>query len=43
MARKAVLLDRLPEKIFLQRLVEEHNRGGKHLELHQPVCVGHQF
>ena len=36
-------LTRLSEKIFLQTLVEEHNRGGKHLELHQPVCVGHQF
>jgi hypothetical protein len=36
-------LTRLSEKIFLQRLVEQHNQGGKHLELHQPVCVGHQF
>jgi hypothetical protein len=36
-------LTRLSEKIYLQRLVEEHNRGGKHLELHQPVCLGHQF
>ena len=23
--------------------MEQHNQGGKHLELHQPVCVGHQF
>ena len=30
-------LTRLSEKIFLHTLVEEH------LELHQPVCVGHQF
>ena len=37
-------LTRLSDKIFLQTLVEEHNReGGKHLELHQPVCLGHQF
>jgi hypothetical protein len=36
-------LTRLSEKIFLHTIVEEHNRGGKHLELHQPVCVGHQF
>ncbi len=36
-------LTRLSEKIFLQRLVEQHNQEGKHLELHQPVCVGHQF
>jgi hypothetical protein len=36
-------LTRLSEKIFLHTLVEEHNRGGKHLELHQQVCVGHQF
>jgi hypothetical protein len=33
----------LSEKIFLQRLVEQHNEGGKQLELHQLVCVGHQF
>ncbi len=36
-------LTRLSEKIYLQRLVEQHNQGGKHLELHQPVCVGHEF
>ena len=36
-------LTRLSAKIFLHTLVEEHNQGGKHLELHQPVCVGHQF
>jgi hypothetical protein len=36
-------LTRLSEKIFLQLLVEQHNQGGKHLELHQLVCVGHQF
>lgn len=36
-------LTRLSGKIYLHTLVEEHNRGGKHLDLHQPVCVGHQF
>ena len=36
-------LTRLSEKIFLRTLVDEHNRGGTHMELHQPVCVGHQF
>ncbi len=36
-------LTRLSAKIYLHTLVEEHNAGGKHLELHQPVCVGHQF
>ena len=36
-------LTRLSAKIYLKALVEEHNAGGKHLELHQPVCVGHQF
>ena len=36
-------LTRLSDKIFLKSLVKEHNRGCKHLELHQPVCVGHQF
>jgi hypothetical protein len=32
-------LTRLSEKIF----VEQHNQGGKHLELHRPVCMVHQF
>jgi len=36
-------LTRLSAKIYLHTIVEEHNLGGKHLELHQPVCVGHQF
>ena len=36
-------LTRLSSKILLSDLVNEHNRGGKHLELHQPVCLGYQF
>jgi hypothetical protein len=36
-------LTRLFEKIYLRTLVEELNRGGTDLELHQPVCVGHQY
>ena len=36
-------LTRLSEKILLRTLVEEHNAGGEHLQLHKPVCVGHQF
>ncbi len=36
-------LIRLSEKIFLQTLVREHNEGGKHLDLHQPVCLGFQY
>jgi hypothetical protein len=36
-------LTRMSSKIFLSDLVDEHNRGGKHLELHQPVCLEHQF
>jgi hypothetical protein len=36
-------LTRLSDKIYLRTLVEEHNRGGKHLGLHQPVCLDHQF
>ena len=36
-------LNRLCEKIYLESLVEEHNSGGKHLELNQAVCVGFQF
>ncbi len=30
--------------IYLVDLIEEHNRqGGKHLQLHEPVCLGYQF
>jgi hypothetical protein len=36
-------LTRLSEKIYLRTLVEEHNQGGKHLTLHQPVCLGYQY
>jgi hypothetical protein len=36
-------LVRSSEKIFLQTLVREHNEGGKHLDLHQPVCLGFQY
>jgi hypothetical protein len=36
-------LTRLSSKIILSDLVAEHNRGGKHVELHQPVCLEHQF
>jgi hypothetical protein len=36
-------LTRLSEKIYLRTLVHEHNCGGKHLELHQSVYVGHQY
>jgi hypothetical protein len=30
-------------RILLSDLVAEHNQGGKHLELHQPVCLDYQF
>jgi hypothetical protein len=33
----------LSKKIYLQTLVEQHNLGGKHLDLHQPVCLGFQY
>jgi hypothetical protein len=36
-------LKRLSEKIYLKTLVDEHNRAGKHLQLHDPVYIGHQF
>jgi hypothetical protein len=36
-------LTRLSCKIFLSDLVDAHNRGVKHLELHQPVCLEHQI
>ncbi len=32
------------DKMYIKKLVEEHNRlGGKHLELHQLICLGYQF
>ena len=34
---------RMSARILLSDLVAEHNRGGKHLELHQPVCLDYQF
>ena len=35
---------RMCAKIFIKDVVAEHNRsGGAHLQLHAPVCVGHQF
>ena len=37
-------LTRMCEKIYIEKLVAEHNRpGGKHLDLHEPLCVGYQF
>jgi hypothetical protein len=33
----------LSKKSFLRTLVEEHKAGGKHLDLHQSVCVGYQY
>ena len=36
-------LVRLSEKIYLRTLVEQHNAGGTHLQLHQPICVGFQY
>jgi hypothetical protein len=36
-------LTHLSSKILLSDLVAEHNRGGKHLELHQSVCLSYQF
>ena len=37
-------LTRMCDKMYIQKLVAEHNTaGGAHLELHQPICLGHQF
>ena len=42
--RKEGNLTRMCDKMFLRNLVAEHNRpDGAHLQLHAPVCVGHQF
>ena len=37
-------LTRTCKDIYLVDPIEEHNRqGGKHLQLHEPVCLGYQF
>jgi hypothetical protein len=37
-------LTRMCEKIYIEKLVAEHNwPGGQHLGLHEPLCVGYQF
>jgi hypothetical protein len=37
-------LTRMCEKIYIQKLVAEHNMpGGAHLQLYQQVCLGYQF
>ena len=36
-------MNRLSEKIFLKDRIAEHNSGGKHLELHEAVCLGYQY
>jgi hypothetical protein len=36
-------LVRLAKKIYLQTLVEQHKSGGKHLDMHQPACLGFQY
>ena len=36
-------LTRLSTNIFFKTMVEEHNRGGKHLTLHDPICLGFQY
>ena len=33
----------LSTNIFLKTFVEEHNRGGKHLSLHDPICLGFKY
>jgi hypothetical protein len=37
-------LTRLSGTMFLKTLIDEHNQpGGKHLQLHDPICLGYQF
>ena len=36
-------MTRLRASLFLKALIDEHNRpGGKHLELHDPICLAYQ-
>ncbi len=38
------VLTRICKDIYLVDLIKEHNwPGGKHLQLHEPVCLGYQF
>ncbi len=36
-------LTRLSTSIFFKTLVAKKNRGGKHLSLHDPICLGYQY
>ncbi len=36
-------LTRLSNSIFFKTLVAEHNSGGKHLSLHDPIYLGYQY
>lgn len=36
-------LTRLSASIFFKTLVADHNQGGKHLSLHDPICLGYQY
>ena len=33
----------MASRIYLDSLIDEHNSGDQHLDLHEPVCVGFQF
>jgi hypothetical protein len=33
----------MASRIYLDSLIDEHDSGDRHLDLHQPVCVGFQF
>ncbi len=36
-------MTRLCKRIYIKKLVEEHNQGGVHLNLNAPICLGFQF
>ena len=36
-------MNRLSETLFLKDRIAQHNSGGKHLELHEAVCLGYQY
>ena len=36
-------MNRLSENLFFKGRIAEHNSGGKHLELHEAVCLRYQY
>ncbi len=36
-------MNELAEELSLEHRIRQHNNGGRELDIHEPVCCGHQF